>query len=442
MKASLKSRLRKRLGPAGIVFGVLVLAIASGAQNVGEAPAGFDNQTNGAISQSEFHDALMEFSQVETPAEGLGPVFNAESCVACHLSAGAVGGGSQVQELRAGHNEYLQQSSLRGRFFGRRDQNEGGRRFTFGQTFVPADAVLNNGSVIEARSLVNQRAICAGAQSHVDPEDNVRAGRLSLPLFGDGFVEAVPDDTFRRIAAAQAAAQNSRVHGQVIEVPVLESEGVTAVGRFGWKNQHASLLSFSADAYLNEMGITNQLLRDEVTTVCQPDGIAEPNNTEDIETFAAFMRALKVPPRDGTLAATQAAQVGEALFNQIGCATCHVSTLRTATAGTVSGVLGGTYSIPPALADKVFHPYGDFLLHDIGTGDGIVQNGGDDTANKVRTMPLWGLRTRTQLIHDGLSPTYEHAILRHRGEALDVIRRYYALTPQQKQNLYTFLRSL
>jgi CxxC motif-containing protein (DUF1111 family) len=432
--------LQQRLGLTKIVVAVLILAVASGAQSVGEAPAGFDNQTNGAISQADFDSALDQFSEVEGPDKGLGPVFNADSCVACHLSAGAVGGGSQVQELRAGHNEYLRQFSWRGRTFGRRDQNEGGRTFTFGQTFVPADAVLNNGLVIEARSLVNQRAICAEAQSHIDPEDNVQTGRLSLPLFGDGFVEAVPDDTFRQIAAAQAAAQNSRIHGQVIEVPVLEAEGVTAVGRFGWKNQHASLLSFSADAYLNEMGITNQLLPDEVTTVCQPEGIEEPNNTEDIETFTAFMRALKVPPRDTVLAATPAATAGAQIFNQIGCATCHVQTMRTAPAGTM--ILGNRYKVPDALGNKTFHPFSDFLLHDVGTGDGIVQNGGDGTANKVRTMPLWGLRTRTQLIHDGLSPTYDHAILRHRGEALDVIRRYWGLTGQQKQFLYTFLRSL
>jgi CxxC motif-containing protein (DUF1111 family) len=113
----------------------------------------------------------------------------------------------------------------------------------------------------------------------------------------------------------------------------------------------------------------------------------------------------------------------------------------TAPTGTV--LLGSQYTVPAAIGGKVFHPYSDFLLHDVGTGDGIVQQADHpETASKLRTMPLWGLRTRPQLMHDGLSPTYEHAILRHRGEALDVIRRYWVLTNQQKQFLFTFLRSL
>ena len=78
---------------------------------------------------------------------------------------------------------------------------------------------------------------------------------------------------------------------------------------------------------------------------------------------------------------------------------------------------GGMFAVPEALADKVIHPFGDFLLHDIGTGDGIVQIGPQDTANKLRTAPLWGLRTKPRSMHDLRSLSLENAISRHAGEA-------------------------
>src|SRR6202451_4074152 len=146
------------------------------------------------------------------------------------------------------------------------------------------------------------------------------------------------------------------------------------VGRFGWKNQHASLLSFAGDAYLNEVGITNSLFPDEVTNLCNT--VAEPNDKTDadgladIDRFARFMRATKAPARDAQLAATAVAKSGEALFAKIGCAICHVPALTTAAPGTA--VNGGKFAIPEALGSKTFYPYGDYLLHDIGTGDGIV----------------------------------------------------------------------
>src|SRR5215212_6276583 len=108
---------------------------------------------------------------------------------------------------------------------------------------------------------------------------------------------------------------------------------------------------------------------------------------EDINAFTQFMRATKAPARDADIAATEEAQNGEALFHQVGCAVCHVDTLVTAREGVV--INGGTFAVPAALASKIIHPFGDFLLHDIGTGDGIIQNGGQTTRLKIRTAPLW-----------------------------------------------------
>jgi CxxC motif-containing protein (DUF1111 family) len=90
----------------------------------------------------------------------------------------------------------------------------------------------------------------------------------------------------------------------------------------------------------------------------------------------------------------------------------------------------------------VIHPYSDFLLHNVGTGDGIVQNGGPETANRMRTPPLWGLRTKGRLMHDLMSMTRNEAIVRHGGEAGAVVNNYRRLNISQKNQLIAFLNSL
>jgi CxxC motif-containing protein (DUF1111 family) len=405
-----------------MTFAFLAIGMFMSAQSIPEAPAGFDALTNGFVAQDVMDSAAAQYSNIETPATGLGPIYNAVSCTDCHQSI-AVGGASQVLEFRAGHNDGGRAFS----FF-----SHGNRGDTNGSTgtFVAATAITANGTPIPNRSLINQRAICADGTESLTDADNIRASRLSLSVLGDGFIEVVPDSTFLAIAA-----QN---HGEAIQVPVLEVSGATEVGRFGWKDQHASLLSFSGDAYVNEMGITNRLFPDEATTVCQPSGVPTPNdNGDDIDEFAMFMRATKVPPR-GPI--TGAVMQGQAIFEQIGCNSCHVETLVTAPTGTV--IHGGALTVPDALGGKQIHPFSDYLLHDIGTGDGIVQNGPADTQYKMRTMPLWGLRTRAQYMHDAQSATLSDAISRHRHEAADEESRFDQLTPEQQNLIYAFLRSL
>jgi CxxC motif-containing protein (DUF1111 family) len=231
----------------------------------------------------------------------------------------------------------------------------------------------------------------------------------------------------------------------LIKVPVAEAGGALRAGRFGWKDQNSSLVSFAADAYLNEMGITSPLQPTENTSngnsVAAYDAVPEPeDNGDDVAKFAEFMRATKAPPRDTALAGTPDALAGAQLFNQAGCNVCHTGTLRTASPGTV--INGGQFVVPAALGNKIIHPFSDFLLHDVGTGDGIVQNGGPFSRNKVRTAPLWGLRIRTRLMHDGESLTPRDAILRHDGEARFVINDFRGLSDQQKNQLLIFLRSL
>ena len=387
---------------------LLALLFAAGAmpvaltQSATEAPTGFDNLTNGFTTQAQFDADLEIFAEQEEKDEGLGPVYNAQSCGECHQNP-VTGAISQITELRAGHFN--------------------------GTSFVDHPG----------GSLINDRAINANFQERVLGGNEVRTFRTSLNTLGDGFVECIDSNTLVAIANNQPSGQR----GTFIQVPVLEANNALRGGRFGWKNQHASLVSFSADAYLNEMGITSPLQPTDNTSngAVVNDGIADPEDEgEDVEAFANFMRATKAPPRDAALAATADAVAGSNLFNAVGCAICHVRNITTAPPGTV--INQGAFTVPAALGNKVIHPFSDFLLHNIGTGDGIVQNGGQATRNMVRTAPLWGSRSRDRLMHDGESLTRNEAILRHGGQATGVINNYQSLSTTQKNQLITFLNSL
>jgi CxxC motif-containing protein (DUF1111 family) len=397
-----------------------------------EAPTGFATPTltdnPGSQSTSNgftypagdtFADDQEAFEEQDGVDKGLGPLYNAQSCVGCHQNP-VTGGSSQVTELRVGHRDST-------------------------GAFVAPSIKINDGqTIVPNRSLINDRSTCAEGQERAPGTETIRTFRMSLSTLGDGFVEAIDDATLLAIAQSQPAATGGRIRGQAIQVPLLEAPGQTRVGRFGWKDQQASLLSFAADAYLNEQGITSRLLPNNTAVVCgitdrQEDG-PDDKGMDDIDRFARFMRATMAPPVDSVLLATAEAQAGQKLFQQLGCNFCHIASIVTAPAGTV--INGGQFAIPPALGGKTIHPYSDFLLHDVGTGDGIQQNGPANTASKLRTPPLWGLRTRDRLMHDGLSFTRNDAILRHGGEASFVTNRYRFLTQRQKVQLVTFLNSL
>ena len=429
-----------------IPLALLGLILASAASQLMEAPTGFDNKSNGLADDAIHQADQMKFEEVEQLSDGLGPIYNAQSCRECHQNP-VSGAASQVTELRVGH------------------QGPDGR---FRNPEIP---IAQGIEVISGRSLVNDRAVCPNGafpsieiQERVPDTETIRTFRLSLNLLGDGFVETVADQTLVDLAQQQCKSSHGKICGQILRVPIVEAPGQMGVGRFGWKDQHASLLSFAADAYLNEMGITNRLQPDEVTKLCntvsEPNDTTGPDGLSDIDHFARFIRATKAPARDTQQASTAAARKGWALFEKIGCGTCHTENMNTAPAGTK--INGGTFTIPAALGSITFHPYGDFLMHNVGTGDGILQaipehygkkvfrlmsdymtkQDFESSRNKIRTAPLWGVRLRPRLMHDGASVTFRDAILRHAGEAKHVTMQFEKMKSEDQEAVIEFLRSL
>jgi CxxC motif-containing protein (DUF1111 family) len=455
-----------------------------------DAVTGFDDRSNGFSDPNRRLADQKFFEEVEHIApDGLGPLYNAQSCRECHQTP-VTGGASQVAELRVGHLD------------------------GHGQFQNPQIPINHDAEIIKDRTLVNDRAICPEIQERVPETETIRTTRVTTNTLGDGYVEAIADETLLNLRRQQCKASHGKICGQAIKVLVPGSEGKDRIGRFGWKDQHASLLAFAADAYLNEMGITSSLQKDEVTTACNPPvtatvpnsdptKITEPNslpdatdnNLEDIDHFASFMRSLKAPARDATAAATPEVQHGAQLFAKIGCSNCHVETIVT---GKSPAAPGGPGLHPDALENRTIHPYGDFLLHDVGTGDGIpvalVEHFGRERVEKrmrelkssreketaqpqkrqtedecsesyqsavlegekhpdllrdtlcarkkLRTAPLWGLRLRSRLMHDGASVELGDAIRRHHREAEEVTEGFNKLTPGDKKALLAFLQSL
>jgi CxxC motif-containing protein (DUF1111 family) len=331
---------------------------------------------------------------------GLGPIFNDSSCAVCH-NAPTLGGASRRVVTRFG-------ATTNGIF----------------------DPLTTRGG-----SLLQARATDPAFREVLPRNANTVAQRVTTPVLGAGLIEAIPDAT---LIAAAAKQTTDGVHGRVSLLNDVTT-GTQRVGRFGWKAQQATLLAFSADAFVNEMGITNRFFPEEnapngnATLLAQADQIQDPEDEVDattgkgdVDRAADFMRLLAAPTRGASSAAVIA---GERLFTSINCTACHTPSLTTGP------------STVAALSNKTVSLYSDLLLHDMGAlGDGIVQ--GTAGARDMRTAPLWGVGARPAYLHDGRTTSLDAAIRAHAGEAAASRTRYTQLPAASQQQLVAFLRSL
>ncbi len=350
-------------------------------------------------------------SNARNPA---GPLANQTSCVSCHSAANFVGGSQNG----------ISQSATR---FG-------------AETDSGFDPLEHLGG-----SLLQRIAIGECEHEQVPPEATVTTVRITPPVFGSGLIESIADGD---IVANRNRAREEHPHtgGAVHRVKLLENlDAPLRVGRFGWKAQLATTLSFAADAANNEMGITNAILREEN----QPnrpagagpcdDGVRDPDDENalggtfvtDLRDFMFFLAPPPQTPKSGMR--------GEQVFIDIGCATCHTPSFTTPVS-----------TAEPALRQKTVKAYSDFLLHNMGTlGDGIVQ--GQAKQKAMRTPPLWDLKHRQLLLHDGrvftfqgLSVAVREAITAHEEspQARSSAVNYSRLSQADKDDLDAFFRSL
>lgn len=350
---------------------------------------------------ARFQAGAALFSKVHGPQDGLGPTFNGRACADCH-SLPAPGGADKTRSHR----------------ITRIGRDAGGSH---------DDLIDVGGPVLSQQSVAGLLPGC-GLDSEKKPKSATAVSERQPPsLYGLGLVAAIPDETLEALAATQQA--NGEVAGRVNRSAGATGDGV---GRFGAKAQFATLDAFIADALRNELGITNPRLPDEKPTsrlagpTCDLVPDPEDDGTE-LTALVDFVSMLAPPPR-GPIGAAE--RRGEAIFSEVGCASCHVPSLRT-----------GPSPIA-ALADQDVPLYSDLLLHDLGDelADGIRQ--GDAGGSEWRTAPLWGIGRRLWFLHDGRATDLRTAVELHNGDAKDARDRLFKRRRDDLQDVLTFLRSL
>jgi CxxC motif-containing protein (DUF1111 family) len=392
------------------------------------------------VNATAFATAKANFNAQEGNTDGLGPIMNERGCALCHQASGVVGGAGENIERRYG--------TLTNGVFNSLGATGGSLRQLFG---IGGYSFVRNGQTINCQSGTDNNP-AAGA--------TIFAGRVTTPALGAGLVELIPDQTIRNIAAAQAPAIRGVVNTDVVHLtdgPFVR--GTTRVARFGWKAVHASVTDFAADAYLNEMGITtshcaggtrvddfstenraNRSATNAVINGCADDGkpgidddqALDSNNCaggvtqvqDDVANFAFFMRNTAAPPR-----AADNSNGGAAEFNREGCNGCHLTT---------------TFTVSINGRNVSFQPFSDFLVHDMGSLGDLIGNDGDSVAvtRRMRTAPLWGIRSRNHLLHDGRTTDRAAAIRAHDGQGAAARNAFNAATAAQQNSIVLFLQSL
>lgn len=360
-----------------------------------------------------FQAGRADFMHVFQASEGLGPIFNQTSCASCHNNP--VGGPGGQLVTRFGYTD-----------------GKG--------NFDPLEAL--GGSLLQAN------AINVACQEVIPGVANTIAQRATTSALGMGLVEAIADAD---IAIRETNPPSIHVSGRVHWVQPLETPtGPLRAGRFGWKAQVATTLSFSGDAAQNELGFSNRLLpfdnapNGNQALLAQWDNVPDPEDGPDaqglhfIDRITDFQRFLAPPPQT-----PRSGMTGEAIFQAVGCADCHTPSYTTS----------NDPALEPAIRNKLIKPYSDFLVHDMGIAADFIEQGAV-TGNELRTPSLWGVRNRDPLWHDGriVGGTLQTRVLGPGGvidqhaafgsEAAPSAAAFNALSMADKLRVVAFLDSL
>ncbi len=267
--------------------------------------------------------------------------------------------------------------------------------------------------------------------------------RSSPALFGAGRINRIPAEAIRALSDAQANDDDG-IAGQVTEIG-------GDVGRFGWRAQIASLADFVGSACANELGLeVNGHPQAEDPLATNPAAHGIDLEASDVAALTAFVAALPVPLEANTSAGP--VKEGHELFNQIGCANCHVETLADVS-GLYSDLL--LHEMGPQLADAPTQTGSSTARSGIANMPGVPPGGfpltaadylgafsGTELSSKWRTPPLWCVADTAPYLHDGRAATLHEAIAAHGGEATQVAGRFRRLSPRRKQSLVAFLNAL
>lgn len=349
-----------------------------------------------ASERATFDSGRVAFDSEFTPETGLGPVFNSTSCGECHEDPAAGGFGDEIE-----------------------------RHASVFRAPVCDPLVAEGGFVIQLHTTALLKAALGIDSEPFPPSATARASRTTPVLFGRGLLDLVPDSEILSYADS-ADANGDGISGR----PGRFLDG--RLGRFGRKALVPTLDEFNAGAFSAEMGITSPAVPTEESVGGQPipagvDPVPEPEITQAfLDRADAFVRLLAVPT---PLKAGKAAKRGQQLFQDIGCAACHIPTLTT-----------GASPIA-ALDHRTFAAYTDLLLHDLGPDLADICLG-DATPAEFRTEPLIGLRVKHDFMHDGRDTTLAAAIGSHGGEAAKARARFLTLTTEEQAALIAFLKTL
>lgn len=470
LRAALQPIRNARVYPLGALLSLAALSLAApsgGARAMVDPQPGEPYADLPSDLSALFREGKERFLHEFTPEEGLGPVYNETACQTCHGGTGGPPGGPDPLALESIHNVKHVGFDNLGYFDPMGDK---------GGPLLGRQTIANDGY-----------PKCTIAGGTVPATANILSIRNTPPVWGFGLIDAVPDEA---ILARQdlgidgiRGVANWGIELQAVDdapnplAPQVQTFGPPRVGRFGWKAQTATLEQFSSEPLQTELGVSNRFFPQEHTdqglrlvshlsNACnvavpkgcppralsgaaplRPECVATlPDDPDSRQALAIYhFQALLAPPP--TRPRTPLADWGGEQFAGIGCVHCHVPDARTGPEYHLRLADGSSTRVAP-LEGRTFHPYSDFLLHDMGPaladsgGRTVGRIQGRARGNQWRTTPLWGIRLKASYLHDGRTTDLEAAIVAHGGEAQIVRERYLRLAPDAQRALVAFLLTL